>query len=325
MRVLFIDSNEILFDLLPHGFREAGHHVKVSGRITKEADIKALIDEFKPHLVVTNGWGPEQTLEKQVWIKNQTKSHKIPHVYWSVEDPIFTNHFVLPLVNTAQPEFIFTICQSAVNFYRSIGFPTTYLDWGVQPSTNYPIPPVKQYEVDIAIVANSYYRTLDQFVDFRIESMKQLIEPLVTNGIRVDIWGEGWDKIKPFLGVEIPSGWIRGVIPFSECNKVYSSAKMMIGLQNMKTQVTQRTYEILGSGGFLLTNDTPAIRRLFVPGRDLVVTSSPEETLRIVDFYLNNQEIAKTIRSQGLKEVTRHTYRRKAEFIIETLSKHGIL
>ncbi len=46
---------------LPNGFREAGHDVKVSGKLTEEK-IRNLILEFKPHLIFTLGWTEEHSI-----------------------------------------------------------------------------------------------------------------------------------------------------------------------------------------------------------------------------------------------------------------------
>ena len=46
----------------------------------------------------------------------------------------------------------------------------------------------------------------------------------------------------------------------------------------------------MGSGGILLTNDIPIINRLFKSGRDLITSSSPEETIELVKYYLQYPE-----------------------------------
>ena len=52
--------------------------------------------------------------------------------------------------------------------------------------------------------------------------------------------------------MDIPKDWIHGPMHYLETCKVYNSADIIIGLQNYQELITQRTYEILGSGGFLL-------------------------------------------------------------------------
>lgn len=85
--------------------------------------------------------------------------------------------------------------------------------------------------------------------------------------------------------MDIPKDWIHGPMHYLETCKVYNSADIIIGLQNYQELITQRTYEILGSGGFLLTLDTLGVRGLFKPGKDLITVSSPKETLQAIQYF----------------------------------------
>ncbi len=326
MKVLFIDSNEVLQFLLPSGFSNAGHEIMISGPILNREHLSSLINSFAPELVVTYGWGPEQTIEKQFIIKSCVREKNIPHVYWSVEDPLYTENFVVPLLSAAEPDAVFTISSSHVDFYRVRGFRTAYMDWGFTPGIHFPTASQPEYSVDIAIIANSYNWILDEFkIDIRMSSMRTLLLPLLENGLRVDIWGSGWEKMSNYLGIEIDRSSLHGTVSLFESNKIYNSAKIIIGFQNYENQVTQRTYEVLGSGGFLLTFDTPAVRRLFEPGRDLLVSSSPQETLQLVHHYLNAEGERKAIARQGHLAVAPHTFKARAEYMISVLIEFGLL
>lgn len=326
MKVLFIDSNEVLMNLLPNGFSSAGHEIMISGSIADFTHLSTMMDQFSPDLVVTYGWGQEQTHEKQYMLKTCVQARQIPHVYWSVEDPLYTDSFVVPLIMVSQPDYIFTICSSKISYFHSLGFRAGYMDWGVQPTIHYPTIPDPQYAVDIAVIANSYDWILNQYsVDQRMESITNLVIPLVANNIRVDIWGKGWQEMFAYLGITIDPSWLHGPLPFHECNKVYNSAKINIGFQNYTTQVTQRTYEVLGAGGFLLSQDTPAVRQLFEPGKHLVVSSSPQETLNNVIYYLQAEGERQTIANQGYTATLQHTYRNRVEYMLQVLRNEGIL
>lgn len=74
-----------------------------------------------------------------------------------------------------------------------------------------------------------------------------------------------------------------------------------------------------------MTHDTPAIRRLFTPGRDLVVSSSARETLQLIRHYLDHPEECKSIREQGRLAVSNDTYQHRAEYMIRVLQEQGIL
>ena len=199
------------------------------------------------------------------------------------------------------------------------------MDWGYEPSIHFPSVTYPQYCVDIALIANSYDWIFDKTTGERKESIKNLIVPLIENDIKVDIWGKGWDTLFEKLGVKIKPNWLHGPLPYLESNKVYNSAKINIGLQSYKNQVTSRTYEVLGAAGFLLSADFPAVRKLFDHGKHLIVSDSPKEILLLVKHYLQAEEERKTIANNGHAEVINHTYKNRVEYMIQVLQREGVL
>ncbi|WP_033710396.1 glycosyltransferase family protein [Bacillus cereus] len=106
---------------------------------------------------------------------------------------------------------------------------------------------------------------------------------------------------------------------------MYNSADIIIGLQNYQELITQRTYEILGSGGFLLTLDTPGVNKIFRPGKDLITVSSSKETLEAIHYFSNHPKNKAKIQERGRITVQEHTYQARAKQIIDTLIEHNIL
>ncbi|WP_375541025.1 glycosyltransferase family protein [Paenibacillus tyrfis] len=89
--------------------------------------------------------------------------------------------------------------------------------------------------------------------------------------------------------------------------------------------VIQRTYEILGSGVFFLTIDTPGVRRIGKPGRDFAVSASPADTVRLVNYYLKHPLARERIRRQGRRTVDRHNYTNRAKRMLAILRRTGLL
>jgi spore maturation protein CgeB len=323
MRVLFLESHPMWIHGLPNGFKDAGHEVKVSGPLTID-NIPRMISEFNPDLIVTMGWTPENVGEKVKWIRKYVKSSKVPLIYWATEDPAYTQCFSLPLIQWILPDFVFTICVERIDYYKKLGIKVAHLPFGYHESVHCRVDSDDKYKTSIAVVANGYPEYIKENPKcFRYKSLKTLINPLLKENIRIDFWGRYWDKMKPFVEYDIPSERIHGYLPYTEANKVYSSADIVIGLQNR--QLAQRTYEILGSEGFCLTNDTLAVRQLFKNKRDLVISSSPNETVELVYYYLSHPEEREKICKQGKLAVSSHTYRNRAEYIIKTLKEQNIL
>ncbi|HDR4909128.1 TPA: glycosyltransferase [Bacillus cereus] len=325
MKILFLDKDSMWIHGLPNGFKDIGHEVKVSGTLTKEI-MPIIIDEFCPDLIFSIGYTSEHTPQKQKWIHKFVRSSGIPHVYWATEDPGYTITCSIPFIKNVQPDFVFTICPSRVDFYKNLGIKAAHLDFGYHISTHSPSSPIEQYQCPIAVVANAYPKLFKKIPNhYRlISSINNLIIPLLQEKIPINFYGRGWDRMSTYLGTDISNDYIKGYLSYEETNKVYNSAKIIIGLQNHPTQLTQRTYEILGSGGFLLTNNTPAVKQVFTPNQDLIVSSSSKETLNLVQYYLENPDQRNKIREQGKQTVAKYSYSKRAEYIIKTLKNEGI-
>ncbi|MUT67086.1 glycosyltransferase [Paenibacillus sp. NEAU-GSW1] len=325
MKVLFLESHPMWIHGLPNGFRDAGHTVKISGALTY-SKLKALLRDFRPQLIISLGWTSEHDPSKQLLVRKLVGASGIPHVYWATEDPTHHETFTLPYVRRVKPSFVFTICRRMVKEYEQLGIKAAHLDFGYHRKVHRNGKPRQVYRSKLALVANGYSRILNKYPDhYRIRSLSTLIRPLVKNNIRVDIWGKQWEKPLPAIGATVPKSWQHGYVNYTNAHKIYNSADIVIGLQNQLTQVTQRTYEILGSGGFLLTNDTPEIRRLFQPGKHLVVSASESDTLRLVRYYLKNPKERNRIRLAGRKAAFKHSYKWRAIQLITTLKSRGIL
>ena len=325
MKILFLQSHPMWMYGLPNGFRDLGHEVKVSGKLTED-NIPKIILSFKPDLIITLGWTQDTEKKQSEWIRKSVKLSNVPHVYWATEDPTHTYSFTLPLIQRMKPDFVFTICKNRIPFYRKLGFKSEYLDFGFHPQVNKFMDIDNDYINQIAVVGNGYPKNLKLYPNhYRIESLKILVKPLIKENVRVDFYGSGWEDLSFILEKDIPKEWIHGYLDYTLASKVYSSSDIILGIQNHTTQVTQRTYEILGSKGFLITCDTPIIRDLFKPDKDLVVSSSPEKTLELVSYYLKDKEKIENIRTQGQKSVEIHNYKNRASYMLDILREYMIL
>ncbi|BBB90424.1 MAG TPA: glycosyltransferase [Methylomusa anaerophila] len=325
MRVLFLESHPMWRYGLPNGFRDAGHEVQVSGPLTAD-NIPRIIGSFAPQLIVMLGWTEEHISLKRKWIREHVRAAGVPFVYWATEDPIHTEIFSIPFITQVQPHFVFTVSLSLVDRYEKLGFPAAHMDFGWHASVHKPAGKEQPFTCSMAVVANAYPAVFRVYPGFyRLESLQTLITPVLQAGLRVDFWGWHWDEMECYLGFKLPPQWLHGYLPYPEAYKVYNSADIVIGLQNVPGQVTQRTYEILASGGFLLTSDTPAVRGLFEPGRHLAVTNSAAETAALVRHYLARPELRREISLRGKEAVAGHSYRHRAEYIIKVLQERKIL
>lgn len=83
-------------------------------------------------------------------------------------------------------------------------------------------------------------------------------------------------------------------------------------------QIKARTFEVPGSGGFLLTESAPSLERYYQPGREVATFSSPDELVRMARHYLAQPEQRDAIANAGYERTAaEHTYRRRFEQILD--------
>src|SRR5699024_4450821 len=92
-------------------------------------------------------------------------------------------------------------------------------------------------------------------------------------------------------------------LPYKQTAAIYRASKIVLGLQNGEDQVSQRTFEILGTGAFMIASRTDALSNMFQEGKEIALTSSPEETISLINLYLQEKEERLKIGANARKKV----------------------
>ena len=74
-----------------------------------------------------------------------------------------------------------------------------------------------------------------------------------------------------------------------------SKINLNITLRSIQRGIPLRAYDILGSGGFLLSNYQADLANIFVPGEDFVYYEDRKDLLDKIDYYLANESERKQI------------------------------
>ena len=120
----------------------------------------------------------------------------------------------------------------------------------------------------------------------------------------------------------------KGLIRGKELNKLYASTKVVVGDSlcprfNYPDYWSDRVYETLGRGGFLIHPHVPGMENEFVDGEHLVFYkyNNWRQLKELVDYYLENDDEREKIRLAGHKLVKeKYTYKNRWETIFEELS-----
>lgn len=91
-----------------------------------------------------------------------------------------------------------------------------------------------------------------------------------------------------------------------------SKINLNISLRSIKSGIPLRAFDILGSGGFLLSNYQADFVDDFVPGDDFVYYESKEDLLSKIDYYLAHEDERIAIAKNGHDKVAaKHTFRHR--------------
>lgn len=101
---------------------------------------------------------------------------------------------------------------------------------------------------------------------------------------------------------------------YHQMPKVFKQSKinLNITLRSIKSGIPLRAFDIMGSGGFLLSNFQADFLDSFVPGEDFVYYESKEDLQQKIKYYLANEQERQEIAKNGHDKLTAdHTYRHR--------------
>lgn len=102
----------------------------------------------------------------------------------------------------------------------------------------------------------------------------------------------------------------RPVECFQEIYRVYKSSKVNLNVtfRRIVTGIPLRALDIMGSGGFLLSNYQQELAEYFKPGIDCVLYDSIEDAVKKARYYLSHETERKEIAANGHEAVKQFSY-----------------
>jgi spore maturation protein CgeB len=184
-----------------------------------------------------------------------------------------------------------------------------------------------RYAYDRAAVELAYDVT---FVGQPHGNRREVVKAVQDAGIDVRCFGDGWDG---------------GRLSHEEMVRTFSTSRVNLNLANSSTpnttlrmrlgayargrrpdtaprpsQIKGRTFEVPGSGGFLLTDRVAHLERYFDIGREMAVFSSTDNLIEQVRFWLQRPEERAAVADAGYRRVrAEHTYDHRFAEIFATI------
>lgn len=91
---------------------------------------------------------------------------------------------------------------------------------------------------------------------------------------------------------------------YTEMPKVFKASKINLNItvKNTQSGIPLRALDIMGCGGFLMSNYQPELFDYFIPDTDFVFYDSMEDALEKSAFYLSHNELRRQIANNGYKK-----------------------
>lgn len=119
-----------------------------------------------------------------------------------------------------------------------------------------------------------------------------------------------------------------GAGTLTEMPKIFQASKinLNITMRPIETGLSLRIWDVLGCGGFLMTNYQAEIPEYFEIGKDLEVYESTEDLIQKTDYYLHHEAERMEIALHGYEKTARyHTYEMRLAEMIRILSGSSVI
>lgn len=124
-----------------------------------------------------------------------------------------------------------------------------------------------------------------------------------------------FDLFTPNKNFSIPNLTNHGTVDYYEQMPLvfrHSKINLNISLRSIKSGIPLRAFDIIGSGGFLLSNFQGDFLDDFIPGEDFAYYESKDDLLQKIEYYLTHEEERIAVAANGHDKVAAsHTFRHR--------------
>lgn len=238
-------------------------------------------------------------------------------VLWALDSPVSQPWIAdcatgYDLVFTYEPDDIKSFC----GFEQAKFLPAAFDSALYHPRESRMIP-----TTDICFVGS-----INRSWSERVNALKRVVAEFSDK--KIEIWSDTIPAYSPsrFYDFLIVAG--KGIrikrieSSHSEINELYNRTKICLNIHHSQSRraVNPRSFEVLGSGAFLLTDRPMSDIEGLEAGRDYVLYSGIDDLLAKIEKYLEEERERNRIADSGHNSVmARHTYVHRASRILEDL------
>lgn len=210
-----------------------------------------------------------------------------------------------------------TMDLSSLEEFKNVNKNSMYVRHAYSPDVHYIRPVNPDHAADVFMVGTGFPE--------RIE----LLRAIEWDGIDLRLFGGNWGDlgsdldryyVPEFLDNDtvVPSYYTNSAISLNIFRTAKWPGENVLHIDpGVAYSVSPRCYEIMASGGFLLTDSRPELVELFDDGKDMVVYDGAEDLHDKILYYLSHPRQRSKIATSGTIAVEGHTYVSRATEILK--------
>lgn len=219
----------------------------------------------------------------------------------------------------ARVDIAATTDRASLEAFKAINEKSIYIQHAYNSQVHIMQPMSQEHMADVFMVGTGFPERI------------RLLSQIDWDGIDIRLFGGNWDDLQEsallsnFYSLEFMDNKTEVVDYYSNSRinlNIFRTAKwpgenvLHINPDNAYS-ISPRCYEIMGCGGFLLTDTRPELLELFEVGKDFVVFDGALDLEDKIEYYLLNESARRRIAMSGHRAVRDHTYEDRASKIIE--------
>lgn len=289
--------------------------------------VRDTLEKFNPDILIGSVLINPKKLSYYEKIKQWGKQNNKCLAWITTQDPNFN---FATCKQALGYDYVFTCASECVEDYKKIGCEKVgIVPLGYNPLWSKYSKEEKIY--DVVLLGNYYLPSIErECYEKKVDrhqikpGYKNIIRPLIKNGYNVKIWGHKDNWLKSGF---VSENNLMDYILYTRHAEIYNKAKICISInsnQYSPTMMSWRAYEIPACKAFCLSAWSKATENVFTDGKDLVISNSPEDTLRLVDKYLNNDTERDRIANNGYEAVKdKHSVKQRIIDMLKFIDENG--
>ena len=130
----------------------------------------------------------------------------------------------------------------------------------------------------------------------------RVLSKLIENGVKVNIWGKGWENTPEFQKIK---GNYHGIA--EDINKTTNQIKIMLNFimddRDEKIQIKGRITHVAGSGTFQIITDNTETKSMFLEDKEVAYFKNQEDLENEIKYYLSNEKEREEIAARAHKKI----------------------